>query len=228
MGCCNSRESQSKVESILVQEEAILGFRSKTSQNIDSSLYRFSSKNTLTERQLKAAMEDLELSTEFLGDLSSSLNLFFQNFKTEIGYSYFSLSCLGILLSQDPPHLKAKALFKVYDKKCTGYLGPLELKKMQLNIYNVSTVWLLGLVKAKWETYKWKLRSYERKLLEAKDCVEEYFLLVLGSSGKISEAEFVHAFSDSTLKKFLTPSSFRGFCLEMNLGKTQLFKNPNT
>lgn len=219
MGCSLEREKHIDfVESTIQSAENQFQFQNIHCSNFDLSFSRFASGNVLSEQQLKAAIEELNLRMEELEENNFRTYLRWMTDQNE-EFSLKKLVCVGILLGNGDQREKGNLLMQNYDRDCSGEIDAEEFKAFFRDLIQISVNAAIDIAKKSSSSMTLKLDEYGKRMKKAEKNLEDYvyFIMSMGKDDEIiKKDDFLHTFDDKKLKKLTTTQGIRELLSEFS------------
>lgn len=218
MGCCSGRslEFTGQERNIVRIEESI--FSGKDAKDIHANFFRSHSNFEMSDGQLRAVLNHVNIPTSILDDPKDPIHGFFEKFKKGAKYSVTRLGCLAILLGNGSLKTKAKLYFENYDLDREGTLQQDEVKQM---VYDIVLICLDIIPEYAYsladEESKEDLENYRKELISLKTSFFNYFLNVLmglASKKPLRYKSFEVKMEHTDARFFLNPHDFRTYCIQ--------------
>ena len=216
MGCVSTRERLGKEEQAIMLMENQLEYFKNNSAFVDGIIRKYTTDGIVNQSQ----WEDICISLEIKTKNTSMCPLtegFYRKFLDNGVYNAQDLGILGILLSNGLARQKARLLFEIYDKTCTGLIYKEDLEKILEKITWISIRLLPKLVDNSTNPpiSSVKTRDYAKKLLGRVEVANNNLLNhILGQDESIALEKFSLIFDNDENGQVLTPHGFRNYVNE--------------
>jgi hypothetical protein len=218
MGCGDSRTTIPDEERAIIISANNFGFNDWSSQGVDYKVRKYSTNRLITRTQLDNIIINLRLAAF---EQSKPVNKFYKSYDlhqtSELDFVKFVVS--GIMLGCDPPGLKAKLLFEIFDVHSEGQLSKPQINTLMEIMVSVSFDHIPLLVDNERSppASEESVAKYASRISRFRDNLLIEMESILGNEKVIKLKEFVKLFELEENERYVNDSSLRMICYKKYL-----------
>ena len=218
MGCGDSRTTIPDEERAIIISANNFGFNDWSSQAVDYKVRKYSTNRVISRIQLENIIQNLRLPPF---EQSQAVNKFYQSYdlhqSQELDFVKFVVT--GIILGCDPPGLKAKLLFEIFDVHSEGQLTKDQINTLMEFMVSVSFDHIPLMVDNDRSppAFEEAVAKYVSRISRFRENLLIEMGNILGNEKVIKLKDFVKIFELEENERYVSDSSLRIICYKKYL-----------